>query len=66
MGLQTVKDAIPEKTDNRTEDQDLQKIDEIDIQICRREEKNALRSKGYDVFSLAIIDEMNESGIRFR
>lgn len=33
MGLQTVKDAIPEKTDNRTEDQDLQKIDEIDIQI---------------------------------
>ena len=27
---------------------------------------DALRSKGYDVFSLAIIDEMNESGIRFR
>ena len=27
---------------------------------------DALRFKGYDVFSLAIIDEMNESGIRFR
>lgn len=27
---------------------------------------DALRSKGYDVFSLAIIDEMNEEGIRFR
>ena len=27
---------------------------------------DALRSKDYDVFSLAIIDEMNESGIRFR
>ena len=26
MGLQTIKDAIPEKTDNRTEDQDLQKM----------------------------------------
>ena len=31
--LQTAKDDIPEKTDNRTENQDLQKIDEIDIQI---------------------------------
>ena len=27
---------------------------------------DALRFKGYDVFSLAIIEEMNESGIRFR
>ena len=27
---------------------------------------DALRAKGYDVFSLSVIDEMNESGIRFR
>ena len=26
MGLQTIKDAIPEKTDNRTEDQDLRRM----------------------------------------